>query len=158
MSDAEDRCIPHLPTSMAEVTVASQPAPPVAGALPAPGPVLVVDDDDMVRWGTARKLRRAGYEVLEAAGADEALICMQERGASVSLMLSDVIMPKQSGYELCQEVRRRWPQAQVLLVSGYTPVAMDRHGIQTQGLRVLRKPVADLLEIVMRLIGPPQSV
>jgi two-component system, cell cycle sensor histidine kinase and response regulator CckA len=156
MSDDADPRIPHLRPSEAEVTV--EPEPPMVGAVPAPGPVLVVDDDDLVRWGTARKLRRAGYEVLEAAGADEALICMQEHGASVSLMLSDVIMPKQTGYELCQEVRRRWPQAQVLLVSGYTPVAMDRHGIQTQGLRVLRKPVADLLEIVTRLIGPPEPV
>lgn len=135
-----------------------EPEPPETDALPAPGLVLVVDDDELVRWGTARKLRRAGYGVLEAAGADEALICMQEHGASVSLMLSDVIMPKQNGYELCQALGTRWPHLQVLLVSGYTPVALERHGIQTAGFSLVQKPIPNLLEIVARLIGPPQLV
>lgn len=89
--------------------------------------LLVVDDDQMVRWSTARTLRRAGYEVLEAEGVEEALICLQEHGARVRLVLSDVIMPKRSGYELGQEVRTHWPDVQVVLISGYTPVAMDRH-------------------------------
>ena len=71
--------------------------------------LLVVDDDQMVRWSTARTLRRAGYEVLEAEGVEEALICLQEHGARVRLVLSDVIMPKRSGYELGQEVRTHCP-------------------------------------------------
>ncbi len=160
MSDQIESRIRRLRTSKAQVTVMPAPAlePLEAGALPASGLVLVVDDDEMFRWGTARKLRRAGYEVLEAAGADEALICMQEHGASVSLMLSDVIMPKQTGYELCQAVRARWPHTQLVLVSGYTPVALDRHGIRTAGFSLLQKPIPDLLEILTRLIGPPQLV
>ena len=153
MSDETHPLIAPSRTPEADAAVTPDPEP---DALPAPGLVLVVDDDDLVRWGTARKLRRAGYEVLEAAGADEALICMQEHGASVSLVLSDVIMPKQTGYELCQAVNTRWPETQILLLSGYTPVAMDRHGIQRTGYALLQKPVPDLLATVTRLIGPPQ--
>ena len=118
--------------------------------------VLVVEDDDMVRWSTARLLRRAGYEVLEAASAEEGLICMQEHGERVSLVLSDVIMPKQSGYDLGQAVRESWPETEIVLMSGYTPVAMDRHGIGTTDFHLLRKPVNDLAGVVAELIGPAQ--
>jgi DNA-binding NtrC family response regulator len=159
MSDEMDPWIAWLPLET-EAVPAAPPTPqeePVALALPAPGRVLVVDDDELVRWSTARTLRRAGYQVLEAGDADEALICMQEQGARVSLVLSDVIMPKQSGYELGQVLRERWPHVQIVLISGYTPVAMDRHGIETSGFRLLRKPVANLPEVIAQLIGPAQS-
>lgn len=116
--------------------------------------VLVVDDDEMVRWSTARTLRRAGYDVLEAGGVEEALICMQEYGPRVTLVLSDVIMPKQSGYDLGRIVRSRWPETQVVLISGYTPVAMGRHGIETDGFPLLRKPVTDLGGVIAEMIGP----
>ncbi len=119
--------------------------------------VLVVDDDDMVRWSTARTLRRAGYDVLEAGGAEEALICMQEYGPRVTLVLSDVIMPKQSGYDLGRIVRSRWPETQVVLISGYTPVAMGRHGIETDGFPLLRKPVTDLASAIAEMIGPAHA-
>jgi two-component system, cell cycle sensor histidine kinase and response regulator CckA len=119
--------------------------------------VLVVDDDDMVRWSTARTLRRAGYDVLEAGGVEEALICMQEYGVRVRLVLSDVIMPKQSGYDLGRIVRGRWPETAVILISGYTPVAMDRHGIETDGFPLLRKPVTDLAATIAEMIGPAHT-
>jgi two-component system cell cycle sensor histidine kinase/response regulator CckA len=166
MNDKTEPRLPGLPPDQTPTGPTPSPAPrpspapeaDTAGAAAiAPGPLLVVDDDDMVRWGTVRKLRGAGYQVLEAADADEALICMQQHGAQVSLMLCDVIMPKRNGYELGQEVRTRWPHAHVVLISGYTPVAMDRHGIQTAGFQLLHKPVPDLPSVIARLIGPPQS-
>jgi two-component system, cell cycle sensor histidine kinase and response regulator CckA len=120
--------------------------------------IMVVEDDDMVRWSTARLLRRAGYEVLEAASVEEALICMQKDGERVSLVLSDVIMPKQTGYDLGQAVRAQWPDTEVVLISGYTPVAMDRHGIGTTDFHLLQKPVADLEGVVAELIGLPQPI
>ena len=159
MSDEPDLSyIASLPL-VKEAVAASQPTPqeePVAAA-PTPARVLVVDDDEMVRWSTARTLRRAGFEVLEARDADEALICMQEHGADVTVVLSDVIMPKQNGYELGQVLRKRWPHVEVVLISGYTPVAMDMHGIETSGFRLLRKPVADLPEVIAELIETAQA-
>ena len=141
--------------------MSNEPDQPSAGDAPAEAApdqvlVLVVDDDDMVRWSTARTLRRAGYDVLEAGGAEEALICMQEYAERVTLVLSDVIMPKQSGYDLGRIVQSRWPGTEVVLISGYTPVAMGRHGIETDGFPLLRKPVPDLAEAIAQLIGPPR--
>jgi two-component system, cell cycle sensor histidine kinase and response regulator CckA len=119
--------------------------------------VLIVDDDDIVRTTSARLLRRAGYEVLEAAGAEEALLCMQQHGTRVRLMLSDVVMPKHNGHSLAVSVRERWPEVEVVLITGYTPVAMGRHGIDTAGFRMLHKPVLDLPALVAGLIGPAQA-
>ncbi len=138
---------------------------PIAANLPDPAEnaldggtaVLIVDDDDIVRSTSARLLRRAGYEVLEAAGAEEALLCMQQHGAHVQLVLSDVIMPKHNGHSLAVTVHERWPEVEIVLITGYTPVAMDRHGIDTAGFRVLHKPVLDLAAVVSGLIGPPQA-
>jgi FixJ family two-component response regulator len=75
---------------------------------------------------------------------------MQEHGERVSLVLSDVIMPKQTGYDLGQAVLVTWPETEIVLMSGYTPVALDRHGIGTSDFHLLRKPVNDLAGVVAR--------
>src|SRR3954470_13363890 len=97
-----------------------------------PGPsspsVLVVDDDEIVRTTTARILTRAGYSVSEAASAGEA-VARCESADAFDLVLSDVVMPGQSGYDLARAVRVMSPRTAVVLVSGYTPTAMARHGL-----------------------------
>src|SRR5437763_13741844 len=95
---------------------------------PTPPTVLVVDDDEIVRSTTARILARAGYAVSEAATAGEALARCESAGG-FDLMLSDVVMPGQSGYDLARAVTERSPQTNVLLISGYTPTAIARHGL-----------------------------
>lgn len=133
----------------------TDPPPDAPSDARSPLLVLVVDDDEMVRWSNARILRRAGYDTLEASGVEEALICMQEHGERVSVVLSDVIMPKQSGYDLGRIVRANWPATKVILISGYTPVAMDRHGIETDGFPLIQKPAPNLAEIMAQMVGPP---
>jgi two-component system, cell cycle sensor histidine kinase and response regulator CckA len=129
--------------------------PSIGEATTGPTVVLVVDDEDHVRSSSTRLLQRAGYEVLEAANAEEAMIVMQQYGEQVRLVLGDVIMPKANGHDLARTIRGRWPSVQIVLISGYTPVALDRHGIDTAGFRVLHKPVGDLRGVVAELIGPP---
>ena len=132
--------------------------PTVSDESEAGAALLLVDDDDIVRSTSARLLRRAGYEVHEAASAEEALLCMQQHGSGVRLVLSDVVMPRQNGHSLAVSVREGWPEVEVVLFTGYTPVAMDRHGIDTGGFRVLQKPVLDLPAFVAGVIGPAQGL
>ncbi len=120
--------------------------------------LLLLADDDIVERSTARMLRRAGYAVPEAGDADAALLCMQEHGTSVASALSAVIMPSQSGVELGQAVRARWPHAKTVLISACAPAAIDRHIIVTSGLRLLRRPVTDTPGIVAQLTGPGRSI
>jgi two-component system, cell cycle sensor histidine kinase and response regulator CckA len=122
------------------------------------GAILLVEDDDMVRFSTARLLRRAGYDVAEAAGGEEALVYLQTNADVTDLVLSDVIMPKQNGYELGRTIRERWPEIRVVLISAYTPIAMDRHGIDTSGFHVLRKPVHDLSSEVAEILAEGSGV
>ena len=130
----------------------------LAGTL-APRLLLVADDDDdMVRRATAAALGRVGYEVPKAGNADDALICMQEHGSSVASVLSDVITPRQSGYEFAQAVRARWPRAKVGLMSARALAAIDRQVIETSGLRRSRKPIPDTRGIAAQLIGPERSI
>src|SRR5881227_1429099 len=117
--------------------------------------ILVVDDEDVVRSTTARILARAGYAVSEAATAAEAL-ARCESSEPFNLVLSDVVMPGQSGYDLARSIRVRSPRTAIILISGYTPTAMARHGLETDSCRLIHKPVprAELLDLVEQLVGP----
>lgn len=84
----------------------------------APPVILVVEDDVLVRIGAAEDLRDEGYEVIEAANADEALALL-EAGVDVDVVLSDVNMPgRLDGPALLEIVRDRYPRIVRLLTSG----------------------------------------
>jgi CheY-like chemotaxis protein len=86
--------------------------------------ILLVEDDPVIRLGVLAVLTEAGYEVLEAADAQEA-IAILESEAGIRLMISDIQMPGSlDGVKLAHAVRRRWPPVAVLLTSGqHTPGA-----------------------------------
>jgi PAS domain S-box-containing protein len=98
---------------------AAAPVAPHAQALTMIGRALVVEDNPDVAEATSGLLRLLGYEVLIADGAESALAAA-ERGASVDLVVSDVVMNGPAdGFELARLLRERLPQTPVLLVSGY---------------------------------------
>jgi two-component system cell cycle sensor histidine kinase/response regulator CckA len=102
-------------------------APPPTGQADAPSgegqTILVVDDAPANLRIVARILERAGFTVLTAADADQALAVVAERGDELSLLLSDVVMPGMSGIELAAQVRAERPHLPVLLMSGYPDAA-----------------------------------
>jgi CheY-like chemotaxis protein len=80
--------------------------------------VLVVEDEPLVRLFVAELLLEAGFRVIEAANATEALTILSA-GLDIGVLLADVDMPSGiSGYELAHEVRRRWPAIEILVTSG----------------------------------------
>jgi CheY-like chemotaxis protein len=80
--------------------------------------ILVVDDEEEVRQALAETLVDFGYVVVTAASGEEALpVLVNDRG--VGLVITDVRMPGMSGLELADEIRRRWPEVKVVLISGY---------------------------------------
>ena len=80
--------------------------------------VLVVEDEPLVRLFVAELLIDAGFRVIEAANAAEALTILGA-GLEVNVLLADVDMPPGiNGYELSHEVRRRWPSVEILVTSG----------------------------------------
>jgi CheY-like chemotaxis protein len=84
------------------------------------GIVLLVEDDVLVRMLIADELRNAGYAVVEAADADEALDVLG-CNVGVKVVLSDVQMPgSMNGAEFAQVVRSAYPTMKVLLTSGHS--------------------------------------
>lgn len=82
--------------------------------------VLIVEDEATVRFINAEVVADAGYEVLEAANADEALAIL-ERADDIQLLFSDIRMPgSMDGVELAQLVHERWPNIRILLTSADT--------------------------------------
>jgi CheY-like chemotaxis protein len=101
--------------------------------------ILLVEDETLVRLIGSDLLSDAGYEVLEAGSADEALNILQSV-EDVQVLFTDIRMPgSMDGLELAEVVHRRWPGIKILLTSGDTWPAKDR--IPDDG-RFLPKPYA----------------
>jgi PAS domain S-box-containing protein len=88
--------------------------------------VLLVEDQDAVRKLVARVLRDEGYEVVQAADGNEALLRASEHQRPIGLLVSDVIMPNMGGYELLERLRRAHGDMRALFLSGYSEEAGTR--------------------------------
>ena len=80
--------------------------------------VLVVDDDVRILTLTGEMLRVAGYRVLKASVASEAVLIFERNGTEIDLVLSDVQMPGLTGPELAIRLRQRNPRLPVVFKSG----------------------------------------
>jgi two-component system, cell cycle sensor histidine kinase and response regulator CckA len=113
--------------------------------------LVVVDDNDMSCWVTARMLTAAGFLVLTAASGDEALRIVANE-AEVELVVADVCMAGMNGLELAKQLRQSHPALPVLFMSG----AISGKLVPALSSPFLQKPFseADLLEEVRRLLPP----
>lgn len=110
--------------------------------------ILVVDDDDPVRVMLARLLRGQGYSVSQAANATQARMVLTEE--QPALVLSDIEMPGESGFELRQAIAERWPDLPVILISGYSEEGQAEFAARTPNTSFVQKPFAadQLLSLV----------
>jgi CheY-like chemotaxis protein len=97
------------------------PAPSTPEARPSRGRALVVDDEDLVRASTADMLTELGYDVVQAACAEDALGLLAGP-AVVDILVTDHMMPGMTGVELARVVRSTRPLTNVLIISGYAEV------------------------------------
>jgi two-component system cell cycle sensor histidine kinase/response regulator CckA len=116
--------------------------------------VLVVEDDAQVRAVLLRLLRGHGYAVLLAGNAREALEILGEPGASIHLVLTDLVMPEVDGRTMAAEIRQRYPRTNVLFMSGYTEHAAVKGAAFGPADRLIQKPFTrhDMLTAVRRAI------
>jgi CheY-like chemotaxis protein len=117
--------------------------PPVT-KIPANALIVVVDDDVFERMGASSMFVDAGYRVLEAGNADEALRLF-ETSADISLLFTDVSMPgSMSGSDLAHHVAERWPSVRIIVTSGrprphQLPLSMLFHDKPYEPVAVLRQ-------------------
>jgi two-component system cell cycle sensor histidine kinase/response regulator CckA len=102
--------------------------------------ILLVEDDEAVRRVAIRILAACGYNVLEAKRATDARRICAEMGATIDLLLTDVVMPEISGLKLAQELLEAHPRLRVLYMSGYPGGAVAHEGILAADTAYLEKP------------------
>jgi two-component system, response regulator PdtaR len=80
--------------------------------------VLIVEDEPLVRIGAVNIIEDAGFEVIEAASADEAIGILECR-SDVRVVFTDIHMPgSMDGLKLAHAVRNRWPPIRIIVTSG----------------------------------------
>ncbi len=122
---------------------AVEPVPPRGGT----ETILIAEDNEEVRVLMKSILEEYGYRVIEAVDGEEAVNKFIDNKDRIQLVVADVIMPKKSGREAVDEIRKTNPDVKVLFASGYTADAIDKKGILEDGVDFISKPVAphDLL-------------
>ena len=99
--------------------------------------VLVVEDEVLIRLDAGDMIREAGFTVVEAADADEAVAILEARTDIVAIF-TDIQMPgSMDGLKLARAVRDRWPPVKILATSGN--VTLSRNDLPSGG-QFLRKP------------------
>src|SRR5262249_35931717 len=102
-------------------------------------PVMVVDDEAMVRKTLAQAVERSGAEVITAADGEEALGKLREMRNP--LVFTDVKMPGMSGVALLRSVKSLAPETAVVLVTGFATQELVAEAAREGASRVLSKPV-----------------
>jgi PAS domain S-box-containing protein len=124
-----------LPGCDERVGAPDPPSEPVARASGG-ARVLVVEDQAPVRRQACRILEANGYEVREAAGAEQALAAWEE----VDVLVTDVVMPGMSGLQLARSAAERNPDLRVVYMSGHTDDVLVRDGARARKFAFVQKP------------------
>jgi PAS domain S-box-containing protein len=102
--------------------------------------VLLVDNEEDLRNASCEYLESCGYRVL-AAGDGKAAVEISDRyDGLISLLISDIVMPKLNGRGLVEHVRKTRPETSILMISGYADDAVLGHGISLDPSCFLQKP------------------
>lgn len=127
----------YFPPSTGEVL--TKPAAEKSGReLAGTEKILLVEDEETVRRLTEAILERSGYRVVSASNAEQALNLSAEELEEIRVLITDVVMPGMNGRILARKLKERFPELNVLFLSGY---AADVTGAELSG-----DPVGDLLQ------------
>ena len=102
--------------------------------------VLLVEDEMEVRRLAGMVLENAGYTVLEAASGPEAMALALQYTLPIHILLTDVVMPQMSGYNLARQLGQYHPGIKVIYMSGYMGSDLIRYGIDTANISLIQKP------------------
>jgi PAS domain S-box-containing protein len=142
----------YLPLTQAEAQMEK------TAELPAPmsgdETILLAEDDPEVRKLMKTVLEEFGYTVITADDGEDATQKFSENSGKIQLAVLDVIMPKKSGTEVYNDIKKIRPDIKALFASGYTAAVMLKKGILGPGMHFISKPVSpkDLLKKVREVL------
>jgi PAS domain S-box-containing protein len=121
----------------AAVKSESEEAPPENVEMPSLS-ILVVDDEPSVRETLAEMLEVMGHHVLLAESGQHALQTLARNNCT--LVFTDLAMPEMDGWETTREIRKRWPEMSVVLVTGYGTGTLPPEGEDNLVNGIIGKP------------------
>jgi DNA-binding NtrC family response regulator len=101
--------------------------------------VLVVDDEDVVRLSYAAALAAANCELATARDGAEAIRAMER--ATCDVVFLDLRMPGRDGMSVLKDIKRNWPESEVVIVTGYPSVDTAKEAVRLGAFDYLAKPV-----------------
>ena len=120
--------------------------------------ILLAEDELEVRNLVKTVLERNGYKVIEAADGEDAIQKFMEHKDEINLLVFDVVMPKKSGKDAYDIIKKVNPEVRTLFMSGYSEDIIHKRGVMIEkGLTYTTKPIlpTELLKIIRELLDKP---
>jgi DNA-binding response OmpR family regulator len=116
--------------------------------------ILLVEDEPITRNAFADALRMEGEEVIQAADGIQALSLLDRH--HVDLVITDLVMPKLTGFDLVGQIRSKWLHIPILIISAH--ISRDAERISDGNAEFMYKPIdpPDLIATVRRLLPIPR--
>jgi CheY-like chemotaxis protein len=114
----------------------------------------VVEDDDVTREAIRDLLEVQNYRVLMASNGAEAIKIYEGQAESISLLISDIVMPEVGGVDLFNLLRSRYPEVKFLFITGHPLLEENQAILVDGGISWLEKPfsVPDFSQAVKALL------
>jgi CheY-like chemotaxis protein len=128
--------------------------------------VLLVEDHESIRCLLRCQLANSGYRVLDAESGEEAIRMANQHDGPIDLLITDIIMPRGSGFEVARALGDRRPRMKMIFMSGYPQELANGLEVRNPfdslppGARLLPKPFVreDLLKAVKDLLMPKDEL
>src|SRR3990170_251978 len=101
--------------------------------------ILIVDDDETVRQSYLRSLESISCNIETASDGEEALQTMEQKRFDVVLL--DMRMPGQDGLSVLRTIKQKWPESEVVIITGYPTVASAKEAVRLGAYDYVAKPV-----------------
>jgi len=123
--------------------------------------VWIVDDDSSIRWVLARALSAAGYEVSDFEDAESALSSLNSvpEDEEPEVLMTDIRMPGMSGLELAKQLRDKYPDTPVIVMTAHTDLDSALASYESGAFEYLPKPfdLDEAVRLVSRAVEPKEG-
>jgi DNA-binding NtrC family response regulator len=115
--------------------------------------ILVVDDENIVLDSCRKVLVSEGYDVCLVPSADKAIAAMEDD--DFNLLLVDIMMPEHDGLYLMEEIKKRWPNKPVIVMSGYDTADTIKKATEKGSAGFINKPFTpdELINMIQKVLG-----
>jgi DNA-binding NtrC family response regulator len=104
--------------------------------------VLVIDDESRLRDMLVRSATEMGFKAVAARSAEQAMKLLESEGNEIDIVLLDLNLPGMDGMELLEQLKRRWPHTQVIVLTGFGSLEAAKKAIRLDVVDFLTKPCA----------------